>query len=140
MKKLKVFSPIEYIDVYSMKAIGKLRKFFISHWKGENEAIQNILTFLFLLFLFFVLKFYFDINVLGFEETMKDTFSLIIIATPAIFILFILTQTLLTAAKINNYFLIHKNRIEEIKMLVSEIQAFQNDYLCLGYDSENSIV
>lgn len=33
------FPAVEYIDVYSIKAMGKLRKFFITHWKGEAIAL-----------------------------------------------------------------------------------------------------
>jgi len=53
-----------------------------------------------------------------------DIFSLIIIVTPLAAIIIILVWTLLTSAEINNYFKVHKNRIEEIKMIVSEILAF----------------
>jgi len=89
-KKDIKFPPVEYIDIYSIKAMGKLRKFFIEHWIGETNSIQSIITFLFILFIILLIVFSINLNLNGIDEILKDKFGLVVLATPLIVIVILL--------------------------------------------------
>jgi hypothetical protein len=52
--------PINYIDDYSLKSVGKIQKMFIHLWKGSSIGMQIVVTLMFFWSLGIIYKLYGD--------------------------------------------------------------------------------
>jgi hypothetical protein len=46
MTEIKILPTVKYIDVYSLKAVGDLKRIFLKHWHTETTQMQVFLSFL----------------------------------------------------------------------------------------------
>lgn len=106
------FPNIECMDVYSIKSVGKMRKFFMLHWKGDTLTLQKMLLFLIVFIIIFLIRitnYYFS---LGWEKLSNDYFSLTVTIIPIFLITPMLIKTLLISAKINDFFSVQTSHME----------------------------